>query len=241
LFNSGKDLPEEELDIADEIRKIPENAATAKPFALSLFKRLHEVLVPAPAGFLPQIEFDTIIKKIEAAASTDSDHCSRILADPKDLQTGRFGVAARGLHHFLKVGPQWKDSALSISGIQDEISRLADCPDCAQTHASVFETQMVRRLPSLRRAAALLQPVTQHVHLSQAQRSWRQSGIVRGGGGFTTEKICERQTESKTRAPLKTSSSIHQRGFEHVLGVRLIVASDRHRTIWACVGPVTFV
>ncbi len=100
------------------------------------------MLVPASAGFLPQVEFDTIIKKIEAAASTDSDHCSRILADPKDLQTGRFGVAARGLHHFLKVGPQWKDSALSISGIQDEISRLADCPDCAQTHASVFETQM---------------------------------------------------------------------------------------------------
>ena len=52
--------------------------------------------------------------------------------------------------------------------------------------------QTVRRMPSLRRAAALLQPVTQHVHLSKAQRSWRQSGIVRGGGGFTTEKICER-------------------------------------------------
>jgi hypothetical protein len=159
LRNSGDELSEDTLDVSGEIRKIPDNATTAKPAALSLFKRLQAALAPAPAGFLPEAEHDAIIKKMDVVAAAVSDHYSRVLGDPKDLQTGRFGVAARGLHHFLKVGPHWKDSALSISGIQEEVARLADCPDCAQAHASIFDTEMQqpRHAEATRRLAEALQ------------------------------------------------------------------------------------
>jgi hypothetical protein len=63
--------------------------------------------------------------------------------------------------------------------------------------------------------------------------------IKAGGGTYTYAGPAS--CRSVALPAFNTSSSIHQRGCERVLGVRLIVASDRHRAIWACVGPVTFV
>ena len=159
LRNNGEELPDDEIDVSDEIRSIPDSAPAAKPAALALFKRLQEALADAPAGFLPQAEYDAIIAKMEGVVSPVSDQCSRVISDPKDLQTGRFGIAARGLHHFLKVGPQWRESSLSISGIQEEVAQLADCPYCAELHASILEGQMqlVQQAEATRRLAAALQ------------------------------------------------------------------------------------
>jgi hypothetical protein len=159
LRNNGEELPDDIIDVSDEIRSIPDNASAAKPVALALFKRLQEALAEPPAGFLPQAEYDAIIAKMEGVVSSVSDHCSRVMSDPKDLQTGRFGIAARGLHHFLKVGPHWRESALSIPGIQEEVAQLADCPNCAELHASILEGQMqlAQQAEATRRLAAALQ------------------------------------------------------------------------------------
>ena len=71
------------------------------------------------------------------------DHDSRVICDPTELRTGRFGVAAMGLEHYLQVGPSWS-VPLTISGIHEEVMRLADCPDCAERHANVFEADMLQ-------------------------------------------------------------------------------------------------
>lgn len=68
----------------------------------------------------------------------------RLVGDPKDFRTGRFGVAARGLPHYLNIGPHWHREALSIAGMREEISLLKDCPDCAEVQAGVFEAEMQR-------------------------------------------------------------------------------------------------
>lgn len=142
LRNSGEQVPEDVIDVGGEIRKLPDNAAAAKPAALALFKRLQEAHAAAPAGFLPIAEYESIIKCMQQVAPPGGSHDARVICNPKDLQTGRFGVAARGLLHYLKVGPQWKESSLSIAGIQEEVARIADCHSCAEVHASVFDAQL---------------------------------------------------------------------------------------------------
>lgn len=158
LRNNGEMLEDDEIDIGAEIRKISDNAAAAKPAALALFKRLQEAYVTAPAGFIPEVEYETIIKCMQAVVPPDSSHDARIICNPKDLQTGRFGAAARGLLVYLKVGPQWKESFLSIAGVQEEVAQLADCPDCAEVHASVFDAllQLPKQAEATRRLAGAL-------------------------------------------------------------------------------------
>jgi hypothetical protein len=158
LHNSGDILLKDELDIGGAIRKIPENPTKAKDVALALFKQLQQAFAPAATGFLPKIDEEKILKQMQTASTALGDHDSRVICDPAELRSGRFGVAAMGLEHYLQVGANWS-APLTVSGIQEEVLRLADCPDCAEAHATVFEVEMqkVKHAEFTRRLAKALQ------------------------------------------------------------------------------------
>jgi serine/threonine protein kinase len=110
---------------------------------------------------MPFSESDIIESKLKehaCIAHHDASNSSNLVGDVKDLRTAKLSDAAFGLRHYLKVADNWnEESACTLRGIEDEIDRLKNCPDCAQVQASVL--QQLGRLndaSSMRKLASAL-------------------------------------------------------------------------------------
>jgi hypothetical protein len=89
---------------------------------------------------MPFHEMDVINRKLQQMVPQDTSQLSNLVGSIKDLSTGKFKDAAKGLHHYLKVADSWKaEVACSLQGMQSEVELLRDCPDCARMQADVLQ------------------------------------------------------------------------------------------------------
>jgi thiol-disulfide isomerase/thioredoxin len=125
-------------DIGSAIRKLPTTIKDAKNAAIELFKQIQQRYVVDQQGFLG-LDYDHILQSVKKARVGENVHAN-LLGELKDLKNGNFSHAARGLRAYLKVDDEWKeDMQCTSSGIQEEVRRLIDCPDCAALQASVLQ------------------------------------------------------------------------------------------------------
>ena len=125
-------------DIRKAIRNLPESKADAKGAVIQLFKTLRDYHVPEQQGFLG-VDYEHIILSAREVSVGESFHAN-LLGDIKDLKSGKFADAARGLRAYLKVDDDWKEEIqCTVKGMEDEVRRLMNCPDCTALQASVLE------------------------------------------------------------------------------------------------------
>ena len=121
-------------DFGDAIRQIP----GSKPdyYVRELYKKLKDNIAPDDKGFLPSEERD-IIK--EAMEKETTGH-GNLVGQVKDLQSGEFHHAARGLRHYLQVAENWEEAKESTEeGMEAEVARLKNCPHCVSRQAVVLD------------------------------------------------------------------------------------------------------
>ena len=86
-------------------------------------------------------DYEAIYEAFKASlAAAPRSKVSKMCGKLNELKSGKFEDAANGLLPFLKVPENWKqDEACSIQGMEEEVRRLTDCPDCAQIHAQLLK------------------------------------------------------------------------------------------------------
>jgi serine/threonine protein kinase len=88
---------------------------------------------------MPFNEMDVIKMKLEEQIFKHDDISSNLVGSVKDLRTGKFSDAARGLRSYLQVADNWdENAACQLQGIEDEVDALKDCPDCARAQAAAL-------------------------------------------------------------------------------------------------------
>ena len=88
---------------------------------------------------MPFNELDVIKMKLEQMVKPDISTSSNLVGSVKDLHTGKFSDAARGLRSYLQVADDWDEkAACQLQGIEDEIDALKDCPDCGRVQAAAL-------------------------------------------------------------------------------------------------------
>ena len=87
-------------------------------------------------------DYDTIFNALKKNLSADPrSQSSKLNGQLSDLKSGKIEDAASGLRKYLQVPDNWDEATeCTIDGMEEEVNRLADCPDCAKIHAEVLKT-----------------------------------------------------------------------------------------------------
>ena len=122
-------------DIGSMIRGLPDSKSEAKGKALELYETLRAKYMPEVEGLLG-LDYNAVIQSVKNARGSDSCNAN-LLGDLKNLKSGNFEDAARGLQTYLKTSSEWDEKELcTLEGIKAEVLSLIDCPDCAAVQAS---------------------------------------------------------------------------------------------------------
>jgi len=85
-------------------------------------------------------DYDKILDAFKKTLCAVSREAGKMGGKLNDLKSGKFEDAAKGLKPFLKVCSDWNEAQeCSIQGMEEEVRRLTDCPECAQVHAQILK------------------------------------------------------------------------------------------------------
>eukprot|EP01051_Picozoa_sp_SAG22_P001522 SAG22_NODE_61_length_23387_cov_34.380582_10_plen_1134_part_00 len=120
-------------DFGEAIRHMPKS--NPEYYVRDLYKKLKDHIPSDNNGFLPPAERDTI----KEAMTREIEGHGNLVGRVKDLQSGDFHHAARGLRHYLQVADDWNEATeCTEDGMESEVARLRDCPHCASRQAQVL-------------------------------------------------------------------------------------------------------
>ena len=122
---------------ADRAAKLAQYLKLPADKALALVKTITDAETVNIVGD----DYEAIYEAFKASlAAAPRSKVSKMCGKLNELKTGKFEDAANGLLPFLKVPENWnQDEACSIQGMEEEVRRLTDCPDCAQIHAKLLK------------------------------------------------------------------------------------------------------
>jgi hypothetical protein len=84
-------------------------------------------------------DLPTIREAIQKNLARKSPQATRMVGILKDLTTGNFADSAYGFKEFLKVPTGWDEKEeCEVPKLVEEVSRLADCAECAKVHVQVL-------------------------------------------------------------------------------------------------------
>ena len=85
-------------------------------------------------------DYDNIFDAFKKTLSAAPREAGKMGGKLNDLKSGEFEDAAKGLKPFLKVCSDWnEDKECSIQGMEKEVRRLTDCPECAQVQGQILK------------------------------------------------------------------------------------------------------
>jgi len=118
-------------------------------------------------------DYNTIFDAFEKTLCAAPRGAGKMGGKLNDLKSGEFEDAAKGLRPFLKVCSDWNEAQeCSIEGMEEEVRRLTDCPDCAQVHGKILKESKreTEGKITMRLASALVQ-------LQQARKDPNINGV----------------------------------------------------------------
>ena len=85
-------------------------------------------------------DYDNIFDAFKKTLSSAPREAGKMGGKLNDLKSGEFEDAAKGLKPFLKVCSDWNEAQeCSIQGMEEEVRRLTDCPECAQVQGQILK------------------------------------------------------------------------------------------------------
>ncbi len=85
-------------------------------------------------------DLPTIREAIQKNRLRKSPQATRMVGNLKEIKTGKFEDSAHGFKKFLKVPENWvPEKECELPKLEEEISRLADCAECAKVQVQVLE------------------------------------------------------------------------------------------------------
>jgi thiol-disulfide isomerase/thioredoxin len=121
-------------DFAEAIRHMP--SSNPENYVRALYKKLKDNIPSNDKGFLSSEERDSI----KDAMKKEGCGHGNLVGCVNDLRSGDFQHAARGLRHYLQVAEDWDETtACNEAGMEVEVARLKDCPDCVSCQALVLD------------------------------------------------------------------------------------------------------
>jgi hypothetical protein len=123
------------------------NAAAAAELAnlkkemleLEKFKKMHLEKEEAERNMVGK-DLPTIREAIQKNLARKSPQVTRMVGNLKEIKTGKFTDSAHGFKKFLKVSDDWvPEKECELPKLEEEMSRLADCAECAKVQVQVLE------------------------------------------------------------------------------------------------------
>ena len=132
--------------------------------------------------------YDALKKTLSEAPRSGA---SKMRGKLNDLRSGEFEDAALGLRPFLKVPADWDEAKeCTIEGMEGEVRRLIDCPECAKIHAEILRE--LKRDVESKITERLSQALSK---LLEARRSTGEAKASVGTISFLEEEVKEIRQE----------------------------------------------
>jgi serine/threonine protein kinase len=127
-------MREELANLKDEMRKREEEKEAAMK-ELEKFQKLQ-----LEAENIVGKDYPRIFEAVQKNLVRKSPQATRMVGILKDLNTGKFADSAYGFKKFLKVAEDWvPEKECEVTKLEEEVSRLADCAECAKVHVQVLQ------------------------------------------------------------------------------------------------------
>ena len=127
----------------------------------------HKSKIAAEVELLSPEQSAMVRASVQEMLQKETKQTGRMVGGLKNLKTGAFVDAAKGILPFLGVRPSWrKIDECTLDGIVAEVKALCNCPGCAREHARVLKImKRDQEAAATMRLAHALQCV-QHISLS---------------------------------------------------------------------------